>query len=67
MQKFFREGLTAQERRVVQKWTWALFVFYGLVLLSGLGLASFFHHGSGSQEIAASQLHLAADRNRANR
>jgi len=64
IQKPFRDGLSAQERRLVRRWTLGLFAFYGVVLAVTLTVAGLTHHPSnGSQAVASTQSTPSGDGN----
>ena len=67
--KSFRHATTAEDRRVMRKWTYGVLIVYGASALILLGAASLSQHSAdGSKEPAAAAVTAAkASRNQASR
>jgi hypothetical protein len=57
MHKPYRYVPTAEERRVVRKWTWRVLIVYGAVVLAAFGLVSLSQHfGQGPKDQIAADV-----------
>ena len=56
---------TAEERRVVRRWTWRVLIIYGAFVLTAFGVVSLGHHfGQGSKDLIAADVRaLTSGRN----
>ena len=57
MQKPYLYIPTAEERRIVRRWSWRVLIIYSAIVLTAFGLVSLSQHfGQGSKDLIAAEV-----------